>query len=111
MAGKAFDEEGNLRPGFEHLDPRMIDVLKDVHEREKLKAEGAELIRDSKEVGADPEVLEQRAYDFGFGSSDDAVYATVKEAEGTDIQETLVNADIDSKSQASLGGFSMSEMK
>lgn len=70
MAEKAFDESGNLKPGFEHLDPTMIEVLREVHDREEFKLEGAAIVREYQENGGEltPE-LEEKTADFGAVAS------------------------------------------
>ena len=109
MAGKAFDEDGNLRPGFEHLDPRMIEVLSEVHEREKLKLEGAALVEEYQANGGEmtPE-LEERAKTFGVDASFKNRLELEREAGASELVETANNARIDEYTRS--GGLNLSDL-
>ena len=109
MAEKAFDEDGNLRPGFEHLDPRMIKVLREVHDREELRAEGAKLVDDYVANGGEmtPE-LEERAETFGVDASFKNRLELEREAGASDLVETANNARIDEYTRS--GGLDLSDL-
>lgn len=111
MAAKIFDENGNLKPEYSHLDPAMIDVLKEVHDREKMKLDGAKLVEEYEQNGGEmtPEVNDH-AEDFGANASTTAAWEAMKQDQNSELAESVAEANIDSKSDVAVGGFSMSDM-
>lgn len=108
MAAEILDEGGNLKPEYSHLDPAMIDVLKEVHDREKLKLEGAQLVEDYEQNGGEmtPE-LNDHAEDFGSNASADATWDTMKDKQDSELAEVVVEARVDSYKDTYSGGLDM----
>lgn len=89
MAERAFDENGELRPGFEHLDPRMIEILKEVHHRETVLMPQGEALKEKfvAEGGVMTPELDEQTREFGTVASIKA-----RSELGGDGNEELVNA-------------------
>jgi len=106
LVEKMADADGKIKPDFENIDPREIEVIEDWHKREGLKLEAQAMNREAALNGV-TEQMKENAADMTEGTDSEGSRTLYKSFENEDLKQAVEETNKDMAENVYEGGFTI----